>query len=89
MITKEQFLAGVEFSVKKESCEFKYISDSITKRSMSILDFRYYGNVSHIDDDGFKCFTFLFDKRVEASISFSDCTAIVNEPATAEINSHE
>ena len=82
MITKEQFLAGVEFRVKGEFSDFKYEHNCLTSRIIG--EFSYCANIRDITGGGFTCFTFLFTEEVSAFVKFSDCTPIVNEPATAE-----
>lgn len=78
MIAKEQFLAGVEFRVKGENTSFMYRNNTIARNTLQ--GYVYYATTIGISDIGFDCFTFLFSKEVSTSISFSDCTAIVNEP---------
>lgn len=76
-ITKEQFLAGVQFKVLGEIFDYQHIDGALYK---CLIDGNHYcGNVKNVTEYGFMVYAYLFTSEVQATVTFSDCTIITDE----------
>jgi hypothetical protein len=81
MMTKEQFLNGVEFRVAgptyKGDWTFKFDEGAITRQTRSFIDNKvmlegYECNISKIGRIGFEGFAYVMGKRVNIKFKFKD-----------------
>ena len=74
-MTREDFIAGVEFEIKGNF--FKRENSTITKvyrsrdRSTTVME-DYHMSIESIGRVGFECYSYMMGKRVERKVRFED-----------------